>query len=121
MILVDTSIWIDHFHSPEARLQTLLEQKQVVVHPFVVGEIGLRNLRQYDLVIGSLRRLPPIAKASDEDVLYFIRSNKLQGTGIGYIDAHLAAAAILMPGTYLWTRDRRLQRVAENLGIAVAA
>ncbi len=118
MILVDTSIWIDHFHTLEARLQSLLEQKQVVVHPFVVGEISLGNLRQYDLVIGSLRRLPAIARASDEDVLYFIRSNKLQGTGIGYIDAHLAAATILAPGTYLWTRDKWLQRVAENLGIA---
>ncbi len=118
MILVDTSIWIDHFHMSEARLQSLLEQKQVVVHPFVVGEIGLGNLRQYDLIMGSLRRLPPIARTSDEDVLYFIRSNKLQGAGIGYIDAHLAAATILAPGTYLWTRDKRLQRVAENLGIA---
>jgi predicted nucleic acid-binding protein len=118
MILVDTSIWIDHFHSLDMRLQSLLEQKQVLIHPFVVGEISLGNLRQYDLVMRSLSRLYQIAKASDEDVLYFIRTNKLQGAGIGYVDAHLAAAAMLTPGTYLWTRDKRLQRVAENLRIA---
>ncbi|MBB3608843.1 PIN domain-containing protein [Rhizobium sp. BK602] len=118
MILVDTSIWIDHFHSLDARLQSLLEQKQVLVHPFVIGEIGLGNLRQYDLVMQSMKRLHSIGKASDDDVLYFIRSNKLQGAGIGYVDAHLAAAAMLTPGTYLWTRDKRLQRIVENLGIS---
>jgi predicted nucleic acid-binding protein len=101
MILVDTSIWIDHFHSLDMRLQSLLEQKQVLIHPFVIGEISLGNLRQYDLVMRSLSRLYQIAKA-----------------GIGYVDAHLAAAAMLTPGTYLWTRDKRLQRVAENLRIA---
>lgn len=118
MILVDTSIWIDHFHSLDAKLQSLLEQRQVLIHPFVIGEISLGNLRQYDLVMRSLSRLYQISKASDDDVLYFIRSHKLQGMGIGYIDAHLAAAAMLTPGTYLWTRDKRLQRVAEDLRIA---
>ncbi|MBB4570322.1 type II toxin-antitoxin system VapC family toxin [Rhizobium leucaenae] len=118
MILVDTSIWIDHFHSSDAKLQALLEQKQILIHPFVIGEISLGNLRQYDLVMRSLGQLYQISKASEDDVLYFIRSNKLQGVGIGYVDAHLAAAAMLTPGTYLWTRDKRLHRIAENLRIA---
>jgi predicted nucleic acid-binding protein len=118
MILVDTSVWIDHLRRRDARLSELLETGQVLSHPFVVGEVALGNLRQGVEIVEGLRSLPRAQAATDEEVLQFVEQHSLAGAGIGYLDAHLLAAVRLTPGATLWTRDRRLQSVAERLGLA---
>ena len=120
MILVDTSVWVDHLRAGDEILAHLLDAEQVLGHPFVTGEIALGALRQRDLVLGALRELPQATVASDEEVLRFIGRQALFGRGIGYVDAHLLAAVRLTAGASLWTRDRRLQRVAAQLGWAAA-
>jgi predicted nucleic acid-binding protein len=118
MILADTSVWIDHFHAPDGRLQKLLEDEKTLIHPFVIGEIALGNLRRYDVVMGALTKLPSAVKASEDNVLHLIRGHRLQGSGIGYVDAHLVASVLLTPGARLWTSDKRLAQVARTLGVA---
>ena len=118
MILVDTSIWVDHLRKSDAALSGLLHQNQVLTHPFVIGELALGNLQQRQVVIGALRNLPSSTVAADDEVLQFIEAHALAGLGIGYIDAHLLAAARLTPGASFWTRDRRLAGVAEKLSLA---
>jgi len=121
MILADTSVWIDHLRVPDAMLQRLLEQGDVLLHPFIIGEIALGSMPQYAFVMRRLALMPQASKAADDKVLYFIRQHKLHGTGIGYIDAHLLAAALLTREGLLWTRDKRLHRIATAMGIAFAA
>ncbi|MBF6991707.1 MULTISPECIES: type II toxin-antitoxin system VapC family toxin [Cupriavidus] len=118
MILVDTSVWIDHLRTGDAALAALLDASRVLVHPFVIGEIALGSLRQRDEVLGALRDLPGAVVATDDEVDRMIDDQKLYGIGIGYVDAHLLAATRLTPGSALWTRDRRLLALAERLGLA---
>lgn len=118
MILVDTSVWVDHLRAGDATLAALLEQGQVLMHPFVVGELACGNLRQRADLLGHLRRLPRGAVADDEEVLHVIERHALMGRGIGYVDAHLLAATLLTAPAKLWTRDRRLRAVADSLGLA---
>lgn len=121
MILVDTSTWIDHWRKSDERLSRLLEAGQVLVHPFVVGELGLGNLRHRQQVLTALQDLPQATMATDAEVMRFIDLAALAGSGIGYIDAHLLAAVRLTPGTQLWTRDKRLLAASIRLGLAYAA
>jgi predicted nucleic acid-binding protein len=121
VILVDTSIWIDHWRNGDERLTHLLESGQVLVHPFVVGELGLGNLLHREQVLTALQDLPQATTATDAEVLGFIDQAALAGSGIGYIDAHLLAAVRLTPGSQLWTRDKRLLAVTARLGLAYAA
>lgn len=116
MILVDTVIWADHFGKPDSRLIGLLEEGQVHTHPHIIGELALGNLRQHDIVISYLKRLPQSAVASDDDVLAMVRLHRLSGSGIGYSDAHIMTSALQSPGMLLWTRDRRLNAVAHRFG-----
>ena len=118
MILVDTSVWIDHLRSGDAALETLLEERGVLGHPFVIGEIALGRLRDRDQVLHALLLLPSTTVASESEVLHLITSNALYGLDIGYVDAHLLAAVRLTPGARLWTRDRRLADVAHDLGLS---
>jgi len=118
MILVDTSIWIDHAHRPDRELEALLRVKLVVVHPFVIGELALGSFVGRAALVDHLAGLRRVRLASDEEVLRLIDDCTLFGTGIGYIDAHLLASVLLTPETRLWTRDRRLHRVAEQLSLA---
>lgn len=118
MILVDTSIWIDHLRAGDATLQSLLEQGRVLAHPFVIGELALGSLRQRDIVLHSLQRLPKAEMARDQEVLQFIAAQDLHGLGIGYVDAHLLTAARLTAGASLWTRDKRLRAAAAQLSLA---
>jgi predicted nucleic acid-binding protein len=118
MILVDTSVWIEHLRSASAILTELLDDGEVLGHPFVLGELALGSLRQRDDVLRVLRRLPQATSASYREVLQFIDRQMLFGRGIGYVDAHLLAAARLTAGSKLWTRDRRLHAVAAQLGLA---
>ena len=118
MILVDTSIWIDHLRSGEQRLGELLDAALVLVHPFVIGEIALGQLRQRMIVLESLAALPRATVATDAEVMGFIDRHVLFGRGIGYLDAHLLAATRLTPDAALWTNDQRLRKLAADLGLA---
>jgi len=119
MILVDTSVWIDHLRHGDAELVSLLNAGQVLMHRFVIGELALGNLQNRNIVLGTLQNLPQVAAASDDEALHFIENNALSGTGIGYIDAHLLAAVRLSPGALLWTRDKRLLAESARLGLCV--
>ncbi len=118
MILVDTSVWIDHLRAGDKMLFRLLDAALVLSHPFVHGELALGNLRQRETVLNALSDLPRAAVVTDAEVLHFIDSHALFGSGIGYVDVHLLAGARLTPGAKLWTRDRRLHDLAIQLGMA---
>jgi len=118
VILVDASVGIDHLRADDERLTALLDGDAVLGHPFIVGELALGNLRQREVVLRALRRLPQATVASDQEVLRLIDRQPLFGRGIGYVDAHLLAAVRLTADTRLWTRDRRLRIVAAELGLA---
>jgi predicted nucleic acid-binding protein len=120
VILVDSSVWIEHLRATNAILTELLGDGEVLVHPFVLGELALGNFRQRDAFLSDLRDLPQAVVAEDEEVLRLVDRQVLFGRGIGYVDAHLLAAARLTNGSKLWTRDRRLQAVATQLGLAAA-
>lgn len=121
MILVDTSIWIDHWHASDRTLTNLLNERSVLGHPFIIGEVAMGGLSGRDQVLTDMRRLPQAAVARHDEVLGFIERHRLFGLGMGYVDAHLMAATRLTPGALLWTRDKRLHAVADRLGVAMAA
>lgn len=116
MILADTSVWIDHLRSGDARLASLLEQSHILGHPFVTGELACGRIQNRALVLDLLHQLPQATVASDSEVLEFIERRALAGRGIGYVDAHLLASVALSAPARLWTRDRRLAQVAKSLG-----
>jgi len=118
VILVDTSVWIDHLRSTDDVLAHLLDIGQVVVHPFIVGELALGSLHKRDLILQTLQDLQQAEVATEQEVLHFIARHALFGRGIGYVDAHLLAGVRLTAGISLWTRDKRLLAVAEQLGMA---
>ncbi|WP_206957270.1 type II toxin-antitoxin system VapC family toxin [Trinickia acidisoli] len=117
MILVDTSIWIDHINASDPVLVRLLTDGRVLVHPYVIAEIALRSLRNRAVVLGALRDLPDAPVATPEETLFFIEREKLFNRGIGYVDTSLLASARLQPGIEIWTRDKRLGKAAEELGL----
>jgi predicted nucleic acid-binding protein len=119
VILVDTSVWVDHLRGGNRALAGLLETGMVLAHPFVIGELALGNLRQRRLVLDALTDLPQASVATDAEVLRFIEQNRLLGRGIGYVDAHLLAAVQLSAGAVLWTHDKRLHGVAERMRLAM--
>jgi predicted nucleic acid-binding protein len=118
VILVDTSVWIDHLRSGEPALATALEGGQVLMHPFVLGELACGNLKNRGEVLRLLGALPAAPTATDPEVLGLIERRALMGRGIGYIDVHLLASAALADIGRLWTRDRRLGAVAAELELA---
>ena len=119
MILVDTSVWVDHLRSGVPLLANLLQEGEVLIHPWVIGEIACGNLRNRQQVLDLLLGLPTALVASDSEVLLLIERGNLMGRGIGYVDAHLLAAAKLSR-CGLWTQDRRLAVVAQEQGLALA-
>lgn len=119
MILVDTSVWIDHLRYGNTTLVSFLNTGQVVVHPYVIGELALGNLQKRDVILDTLNNMPRVKIAKDEEVLTFINHNKLFGLGIGYIDAHLLASVRLTQGTLLWTQDKRLHSAAMQFELSV--
>ena len=119
MILVDTSVWIDHVRANDHGLAGLLEAGDVLTHPFVIGELALGNLARRERVLGALRDLPCAVVATEAEVLHFIDRHALFGRGAGYVDIHLRAAVRLTAGAALWTRDKRLREVAVALGLAI--
>jgi predicted nucleic acid-binding protein len=121
VILVDTSIWIDHLHSGDENLVRLLGNSAVLAHPWVTGELALGNLNHRGEVIGLLHGLPQATLAGDDEVRGLIEQEGLGGAGIGYVEAHLLAATRHTADATLWTRDKRLSEVATRLGLAFPA
>ncbi len=117
MILVDTSVWIDHLRRGDAHLMATLLAGHVLIHPWVIGEIACGTLRERGQVLDLLRSLPLSPVALEDEELFFIEQYALMGRGIGYVDIHLLASAQLA-GARLWTRDKRLVVVANELGVA---
>jgi len=121
VILVDTSVWIDHLRSNSDLLSKLLNAGGVLAHPFVIGELALGEMRQRGTVLDALSNLPRAELATDVKVLSFINRQSLFGRGIGYIDVHLLASVRLTAGAALWTLDKRLQSVADEFGLAMTS
>jgi len=116
MVLVDTSVWIRHFREGVPALGRLLNEGEVMCHPFIVGELACGNLKNRDEILSFLRLLPEAVTAEYDEVLKFIDENRLMRRGLGYIDMHLSAAALLT-GVTMWTYDKRLGQINEGLGI----
>jgi predicted nucleic acid-binding protein len=121
LILVDTSIWIDHLRVDNPALKTLLDAGRVLMHPFVIGELALGRMRQREMILAALSDLPRAELATDAEALGFVDRQALFGRGIGYVDVHLLASVRLAAGAKLWTKDTRLRDVAEELGLAMTA
>jgi predicted nucleic acid-binding protein len=117
MILADTSVWVDHLRSGDARLAAELNRSAILMHPFVAGELALGSHSQRTKVLREIDSLPVAQVARGEEVRLLIERRSLFGRGIGYIDAHLLAAVFLTPDALLWTRDKRLRTAAESFGI----
>ena len=117
MVLVDTSVWVEHFRKGEPKLRDLLNQGEVVCHPFVIGELACGHLRSREQILSLLRALPSAALVEPEEILFFIEERKLAGLGLGLIDIYLLASC-LISRVKLWTQDKRLKSVAAKLGIA---
>lgn len=118
MIVVDSSIWIDHIHHGEPVLTSLLLREHALMHPHALGEIALGSIRNRENILTRFLRLPVPFIAKDGHVLSLIEDEGLVATGIGYTDAHLLASALLTPGGKLWTRDKRLSAQADRLDVA---
>lgn len=118
MILVDTSVWIEHFRAGNDRLKTLLLNEQVLCHPFVVGELACGKLQRRSEILRMLKALPQAHLPEHEEVLSFLEARRLYGRGIGWVDAHLLASALLT-GCSLWTFDKPLRRAAAALNVLV--
>jgi predicted nucleic acid-binding protein len=117
VILVDTSIWIDHLRVANRQLAGLLLEEKVLSHPLVVGELACGSLRRRTEILGLLRCLPRAPVVDDEEVLLFMEAHALMGSGLGWVDVHLLAS-VCLAGERLWTRDRRLIQVARRLSVA---
>ena len=117
MILVDTSVWIDHLRTNEPTLVTLLDKSEVVVHPFVIGEIACGNLKNRSEILALLHALPEAPDVDNDEMLFFIDRHKLSGRGLGLIDMHLLASCCLASHV-LWTKDKRLRAAAKELSIS---
>jgi predicted nucleic acid-binding protein len=114
MILVDTSVWVEHFRSGINRLDELLHNGHVVCHPFIIGELACGNLKNRAEILSLLQELPMAIYADDEEVFQFIEDYKLTGKGLGYIDIHLLISSMLTE-IPLWTVDKRLHEVSSKL------
>lgn len=116
MVLVDTSVWIEHLRRGEPELRELLNQGEVVCHPFVIGELACGHLRSREQILSLLKALPSATLVEPDEILFFIEERKLAGLGLGLIDAHLLASC-LISRVRLRTLDKRLKSVAARLAI----
>lgn len=119
MILADTSVWVDHLRAGGEELQSELDAQNVLIHPFVVGEVAMGHLSPRQQIMEAFDDLPAASVATDREVLQFVERHRLFGTGVGYIDVHLLVAVQLTTDALLWTYDRRLAETANRLGVPV--
>ncbi len=117
MVLVDTSVWIDHFRKSNPHLQELLEAGEAATHPYVIGELACGGLAKRGEIFTLMQALPSYSPISQEEYLHFVDSYKLAGEGIGFVDIHLLASALLN-SDFLWTVDKSLDAAARKLRIA---
>ncbi|MDD5223846.1 MAG: type II toxin-antitoxin system VapC family toxin [bacterium] len=115
MVLVDTSVWVAHLREGNIGLEELLNEGRVACHPFIIGELACGNLKNRFLILSLLNSLPRAIVAEHEEVIQFIENKNLMGKGLGYVDTHLLASAVLT-GVPLWTRDRKLDEFSAKLG-----
>lgn len=116
MILVDTSVWVAHLREGNSGLETLLNNGEVVCHPFIIGELACGNLRNRSEILSLLQALSMVTQAEHEEVMKFIEDYRLMGRGLGYVDIHLLASALLTRNP-LWTLDKKLKEVSSKLGL----
>lgn len=121
VILVDTSIWVNHLRSTDPLLGRLIAGRRIVQHPFVTGEVAVGALRNRAKTVWALRNLPSINAVDDEHFHTFLEMADLAGTGLGFVDVHLLAAAEREGNVQVWTRDRRMHEQADRLGLAYMA
>jgi len=117
MVLVDTSVWVEHLRDGNKRLEALLSEGHVLCHPLIIGELACGNLRNRGPILRLLQQLPVATMARHEEVLLFIERHALMGKGLGWIDVHLLASAFLSK-VPLWTLDKPLDRVLAPLGVS---
>jgi predicted nucleic acid-binding protein len=117
MVLVDTSVWVEHLRRGQRGLESLLHAGDVVCHPFVIGELACGFMENRKEIFSLLRALPPAVEAGHDEALAFLERHKLMGRGLGWVDVHLMASAILSE-TPLWTLDKKLKLESLRLGIA---
>ena len=117
MVLVDTSVWVDHFRGRVLPLEGRLERGDVLTHPFIIGELACGQLANRHEILGLLQELPQAESAADDEVLLLIERHLLMGCGLGYVDVHLLASALLS-SCWIWTRDAALVKAANRLGLA---
>ena len=121
MIVLDTSIWADHFRSTVGGVVELIQSQQIIQHPFVTGELSLGNPADRRTMVAMLDAFPQAPIQSHADLMTFVERRALGGTGIGFVDANLLASAVAVPGGKVWTKDKRLFAQAERLGLAYTA
>lgn len=119
-VIADSSIWIDHIRRSEPQLAMLLKRRSLLLHPMIVAEIALGSIANRAIMLEELQILPQAKPASHAEVMAMIEWLKLFGRGIGYVDAHLLAAVLQLTDGRLWTRDKRLLKQAQRLGVAFA-
>lgn len=117
-MIVDTSVWVEHLRRGVAPLQERLEEGVVLGHPFVIGELACGNLKDRATILGLLAGIPAAVVAEHHEVLELVERRRLFGRGMGWIDMHLLASA-LVTGAILWTRDQRLSTVAREIGVGI--
>jgi predicted nucleic acid-binding protein len=117
VILVDTSVWIDHLRSPDVQLQKLLQNGEVVTHPFVRLELALGSIATREKVLADLALLPQAPIAATDELFSLVEVRRLYGTGVGLTDLHLLCSALFDKSISIWTRDRRLGEIADEFGV----
>lgn len=117
MILADTSIWIDHLRSENKEMRKQLNEGNILIHPFIIAELALGSLWDRTNTLALLDLLPEVRVAQLSEVRLTIEANRLYSLGIGLTDAHLIASVFINSSTLLWTRDKRLRKAVEGLGI----
>jgi predicted nucleic acid-binding protein len=118
MILADSTVWVDHLRSNDARMIRLLDLTAILIHPLVLGEIAMGSMKARNRVLETLTELPRTEIAEHGEVMDLVEREQLYGSGIGFVDAHLPASTLLTPGSRLWTRNRRLRDTAARLDVA---
>ena len=118
MILVDTTIWIDYFSARQPLLHELLGERQAAIHDLIIGELAVGDLRDRVGTLYALSRIRQSHRVSDQEALDLIEAEHLWGTGLGFVDVHLLASALVTPDCLLWSRDKRLAETAGRLGVA---